>query len=187
KHPGLVRVLTAKDIPGQNRYGIYPTGKDQPALADGYVRYRGEAVAALVGDDATISSIRDAEIPVSWEPLPALSVEAALAGDARRLHEASPGNILIEGRVARGDVAAALSNAAVRAEVTVETSFVEHAYIEPEAGYARRVGDRIEIFATTQTPYMDRDEIALILDLQPEQGRIIPSASGGRSGGQTAL
>src|SRR5262249_17499924 len=39
KHPGLVRVLTAKDIRGQNRYGIYPTGKDQPALAEGYVRY----------------------------------------------------------------------------------------------------------------------------------------------------
>src|SRR5262249_59187193 len=79
KHRGLVRVLTAKDIPGQNRYGIYPTGKDQPALADGYVRYRGEAVAALVGDDATISSIRDAEIPVSWEPLTPLSPEAAVA------------------------------------------------------------------------------------------------------------
>ncbi len=59
KYPGLVRVLTAKDIPGQNLYGIYPTGKDQPALAEGHVRYRGEAVAALVGDEATIAAIRD--------------------------------------------------------------------------------------------------------------------------------
>ncbi len=48
-HPGLVRVLAAADVPGQNRYGIYPDGKDQPVLADGYVRYQGEAVAALVG------------------------------------------------------------------------------------------------------------------------------------------
>ena len=45
RHPGLVDVLTARDVPGQNRYGIYATGKDQPALADGVVRHRGEAVA----------------------------------------------------------------------------------------------------------------------------------------------
>ena len=52
------------------------------------------------------------------------------------------------------------------AEGSFETGFVEHAYIEPEAGYARRVGDRIEIFACTQTPYMDRDEVALIMRLR---------------------
>jgi len=187
KHPGLVRVLTAQDIPGQNRYGIYPTGKDQPALAEGYVRYRGEAVAALVGDDAAIAAIRDADIPISWEPLPPLSPEAAVADGATQLHESSPGNVLVRGRLARGDVEAALAQSAATAEIAVETSFVEHAYIEPEAGYARRVGDRIEIFATTQTPYMDRDEVALILGLRPEQVRIIPSACGGGFGGKLDL
>jgi len=187
KHPGLVRILTAKDIPGQNRYGIYPTGKDQPALAEGHVRYRGEAVLALIGDDATIASIRDSELPIAWEPLPPLSLDAALAPGAPQLHDASPGNILIKGRVMRGDADAALAASAATAEIGVETSFVEHAYIEPEAGYARRVGDRIEIFATTQTPYMDRDEIALILGLKPEQVRIIPSACGGGFGGKLDL
>jgi CO/xanthine dehydrogenase Mo-binding subunit/aerobic-type carbon monoxide dehydrogenase small subunit (CoxS/CutS family) len=187
KHPGLVRILTAKDIPGQNRYGIYPTGKDQPALAEGYVRYRGEAVLALIGDDATVAGIRDSELPIVWEPLPPLSLDAALAPGAPQLHDASPGNILIKGRVARGDVDAALATAAATAEIAVETSFVEHAYIEPEAGYARRVGDRIEIFATTQTPYMDRDEVALILGLKPEQVRIVPSACGGGFGGKLDL
>ena len=52
------------------------------------------------------------------------------------------------------------------AEVEVETTFVEHAYIEPEAGFARRVGDRIELTVSTQTPYMDRDEVALILGIR---------------------
>src|SRR5262249_13823690 len=55
-HPGLVRVLTAADVPGTNRYGIYPTGKDQPVLADGVVRHRGEAVVALVGEAATVEA-----------------------------------------------------------------------------------------------------------------------------------
>jgi CO/xanthine dehydrogenase Mo-binding subunit/aerobic-type carbon monoxide dehydrogenase small subunit (CoxS/CutS family) len=187
KHPGLLRVLTAKDIPGQNRYGIYPTGKDQPALAEGYVRYRGEAVVALVGEEAAIAGVRDADVPIRWEPLPPVSFDQAAADGAPRLHENSPDNILVKGRVARGDVAGALAQSAVTAEFSAETSFVEHAYIEPEAGYARRVGDRIEIFATTQTPYMDRDEIALILGLKPDQVRIIPSACGGGFGGKLDL
>ena len=60
------------------------------------------------------------------------------------------------------------------ADYAVETSFVEHAYIEPEAGYAVRRGDRIEVFGTTQAPYMDRDEVAGVLGIAPEQVRIIP-------------
>jgi CO/xanthine dehydrogenase Mo-binding subunit/aerobic-type carbon monoxide dehydrogenase small subunit (CoxS/CutS family) len=187
KYPGLAKVLTWKDIPGQNLYGIYPTGKDQPALAEGVIRHRGEAVAALVGDAATIAAIRNDEVPISWEELPQLSVDAALAPGAPALHAAKPDNVLIRGRVAKGDTAAALSKAGAVASGEFETAFVEHAYIEPEAGYARRVGERLEIVACTQTPYMDRDEIALILGLKPEQVRIIPTAVGGGFGGKLDL
>ncbi|MBI3708155.1 MAG: molybdopterin-dependent oxidoreductase [Proteobacteria bacterium] len=188
KYPDLVRVLTARDVPGQNRYGIYPTGKDQPALAESHVRHRGEAVVALVGDDATVAAIRDDEVTIAWQELPKLSgIDAALAPGAPALHAEHPDNVLISGRVARGDVARSLTASAHVAEGEFETGFVEHAYIEPEAGYARRVGDRIEIVACTQTPYMDRDEIALILGLKPEQVRIVPSAVGGGFGGKLDL
>jgi len=188
RYPGLVDVLTARDVPGQNRYGIYPSGKDQPALADGIVRHRGEAVLALVGDEATLARIPDTEIPITWEPLPPLrSMEDALAHGAPNLHEASPGNVLIRGRLATGDVDAALARSPATAEIDVETTFVEHAYIEPEAGYARRVGDRIELTVSTQAPYMDRDEVALILGIKPDDVRIIPTACGGGFGGKLDL
>ncbi len=188
RHPGLVRVLTAADVPGQNRYGIYPEGKDQPALAEGMVRHRGEAILALVGEAASIEAIADVDVPVTWEALPALSTMGEAAADgADRLHDHAAGNVLVRGRVARGDVEAALADATVTADIHVETTFVEHAYIEPEAGSARRVGDRIELFVTTQTPYMDRDEVALILGIQPDQVRIIPSAVGGGFGGKLDL
>ena len=71
-----------------------------------------------------------------------------------------PKNLLLDGGVMHGDAVDAFAGCAAVAEGTFETAFVEHAYIEPEAGWARRVGDRIEIHASTQTPYMDRDEIA---------------------------
>ena len=187
-HPGLVRVLVASDVPGENRYGIYATGKDQQVLADGYVRYRGEAVAALVGDAETVARIADMDLPIAWDILPGeFDPEAAAAPDAVQLHDGSPGNVLAAGRVVRGDVTAALAAAAVVASGTFETTHVEHAYIEPEAGYARRIGDRIAVFASTQTPYMDRDEIALIMGLPPEGVQVIPSACGGGFGGKLDL
>jgi aldehyde oxidoreductase len=187
-HPGLVRVLTATDVPGQNRYGIYATGKDQPVFADGYVRYFGEAVAALVGDAATIGRIDDIELAIDWEPLdPILEPEIAAGPGAVQLHEASPGNVLTSGRVASGDVEGALAESPVVATGTFETSHVEHAYIEPEAGYAIRDGDRLTVVATTQTPYMDRDEIALVLGLAPEAVRVVPTACGGGFGGKLDL
>src|SRR4029077_19971989 len=99
---------------------------------------------------------------------PVIGVAAALAAGAPVLHEAHQDNILIAGRVRRGDVEAALAGSAAVAGGEFTTAFVEHAYIEPEAGYARRVGDRVEIFACTQTPYMDRDEIARVLGLAPD-------------------
>ncbi len=183
----LVAVLTATDVPF-NGYGIYPDIKDQPVLADGLVRYRGEAVVALVGERQTVLSIRDGEVPIAWTPEPPLlGVDAAMTKDAPLVQADKPRNLLLDGGVRTGDAAAAFARCAVVAEGTFETAFVEHAYVEPEAGWARRVGDRIEIHATTQTPYMDRDEIASVMRLKPEAVRIVPTACGGGFGGKLDL
>jgi CO/xanthine dehydrogenase Mo-binding subunit len=116
-----------------------------------------------------------------------LDPDVALDPGATLLHEASPGNVLTTGRVVRGDIAAALAASAVVASGTFRTGHVEHAYIEPEAGFARRDGERLTVVATTQTPYMDRDEVALILGLAPEAVRVIPTACGGGFGGKLDL
>ena len=185
RYPGLVRVLTAADVPGRNLYGIYPTGKDQPVLAETHVRHLGEPICALVGDAATHAAIRDADLPIVWEPLPEVTFDNA--ADSPDLHAHAPGNVLCRGRVVRGEADAALAHASIHAKIAIRTGFVEHAYIEPEAGYARRVGDRIEIVACTQTPYMDRDEIGPILGIPPEDVRIVPTAVGGGFGGKLDL
>jgi len=183
----LAAVLTASDVPF-NGFGIYPEIKDQPVLADGLVRYRGEAVVALVGARADVLSIRDDEVPIVWiaEP-PVTGIEAATAADAPLVQADRPKNLLLDGGVRHGDAAAAFAGCAAVAEGVFETAFVEHAYIEPEAGWAERVGDRIEIHVSTQTPYMDRDEIANVMRLKPESVRIVPTACGGGFGGKLDL
>lgn len=187
-HPGIIRILTVDDIPGRNVFGVIPPFADQPVFAAGEARFRGEAVAAVVGERSAIEAFDTAAFPVIWEERPAvLTIDAALRPEAPQLHEGRPGNILVKGFVARGDVEAALPADAVTVEGIFQTGFVEHAYIEPEAGWARRVGDRIEITASTQAPYMDRDDTAAIMGLAPEQIRIIPAACGGGFGSKLDL
>ncbi|MDT8345311.1 MAG: molybdopterin cofactor-binding domain-containing protein, partial [Thermohalobaculum sp.] len=64
----------------------------------------------------------------------------------------------------------------------IETAYVEHAYIEPEAGFAAMDGDTLVIEACTQAPHMDRDDTAAILGLPPGRVRIVPTATGGGFG-----
>ncbi len=188
RFPGLVQVLSWADIPGNNGFGIYPDIKDQPVLAKDIVRYRGEAVLALVGDRQSIEAIRDEDVPIDWQPdVPVMDMDGALAEGAPQLHADRPDNILTSGLVRKGDPVAGLDASDVVVEGSWETGYVEHAYIEPEAGYAVRVGDRIEIRACTQTPYMDRDEVAQVLGLSPDQVRIAPTACGGGFGGKLDL
>lgn len=185
RFPGLALVMTARDIPGANSFGVYPDLKDQPVLADGHVRYRGEAVLALVGTREAVEAVTLADIPIDWEPeAPLIGVDAPRAAGAPALHAFRPDNVLASGTVSTGDVEAAFASSPHRARGRFETSFVEHAYIEPEAGYAERRGDRIEVFACTQATVMDRDEVARVLGVAKDQVRVIPSACGGGFGGK---
>ncbi len=186
-HPGIERVLCARDVPS-NGFGIYPHIKDQPVLADGVTRFRGEAVLALVGTRAAVESAADSELPLRFTELPpVLGIEAAAAPGAPLVQADKPGNLLLDGGVRKGNAAAAFTRCAATAAGSFETGFVEHAYIEPEAGWARRVGERLEIHVTTQTPYMDRDEMAVVMKLAREQIRIVPTACGGGFGGKLDL
>jgi aldehyde oxidoreductase len=187
-NPGLVAVFLARDVPGENRFGVIGPFADQPALAEHAARFRGEAIALAVGEAEAMRRLDLGQFPVAWEVLPALTtMDAALAADAPLVHVNRCGNILTRGRVARGDVEAGMASAEIFVEGSFETGFIEHAYIEPEAGFARRVDDRIEIQACTQAPYMDRDDIAKILGLAPTQVRVIPTAVGGGFGSKLDL
>jgi aldehyde oxidoreductase len=187
-HPGVLLVLTAKDVPGIDCYGVIPKYADQPVFAHREARFRGEAIAAVVGEADALEALDLGEFPVRWEKLPPLkTIDEALAGDTPRMHAHREGNILVRGRVACGDVEKALAEADFVVEGDYETGFVEHAYIEPEAGFARRVGDTIEVQACTQSPYMDRDDIAKILGIAPDKVRIIPTAVGGGFGSKLDL
>ena len=188
--PGLATAFTAADIPGRNRFGVIPDCADQPALADPALgaRFRGEAVALVAGEAEAMAALDLSDFPIDWRPeTPALEPEDAAAPGAALVHADRPGNLLIRGLVRQGDAEAGLAAAAVVAEVAFETAYVEHAYIEPEAGAAWMEGDVLVISACTQAPVMDRDDVALVLDLPKDRVRIIPAAAGGGFGAKLDL
>ena len=185
ENPGLMRILTWQDVPGNNGFGIYPHIKDQPVLAKDQVRYRGEAVAALIGDRKSIEAVTDDDLGIEWVPEDAIeSYESALEGKISPVQEIHEDNLLARGFLKKGDAESVYEQSLIKAQGSWETSYVEHAYIEPEAGYAVKRGQRLELFVSTQTPYMDRDEVAQVLGIAPDQVRIIPSAVGGGFGGK---
>ncbi len=181
--PGIEAVLTAADVPGRNLYGTIPGFIDQPVFATTETRFRGDPVAAVIGTPEAIAGFDPDSFPVTWEERPAvLEIGAALAEQAPLLHEGHPGNVMCAGRVVHGDAAAALAEADVVVEGAFRTHFVEHAYIEPEAGFARMDGDKIEVHACTQAPVMDLEGLMDILALPRDKVRIVPTAVGGGFG-----
>ena len=117
--PGVVAVLTAADIPGRNRFGVIPATADQPVFAepDEEVRFRGEAVAMIVGEPEPMAALDTATFPVVWSELPpVMSIDDAQASGAPRLHPTREGNVLIRGNVRRGE----LDQAFAAAEIEVE-------------------------------------------------------------------
>ncbi len=181
--PGLVVVMTAADIPGVNLHGVIPPFADQPVFAEDTARYRGEAIAMVVGEADAIANLKAADFPVTWEPLPhALTPSEALKDTAPLLHQARAGNVMVRGLVQKGNVDDGLAAATHVIERNYSTPFIEHAYIEPESGWAVRDGDTVVIHGSTQAPHMDREGVAAIMGLPDTQVRIVPSACGGGFG-----
>jgi CO/xanthine dehydrogenase Mo-binding subunit len=180
---GIVAFLTAEDIGGRNVFGVIPQFMDQPVFAETETRFRGEAVAAVIGTPEAIAKFDPEKFPVSWTKLPAVNdIVSAQAPTAAQLHKGRDLNVMCGGFVSSGDAEAALARADVTVEGHFNSGFVEHAYIEPEAGFAQMVGGRVEVHACTQAPVMDLDSLTIILGIDRSMIRIIPTAVGGGFG-----
>ena len=185
---GVEAVLTAADVPGQNIFGVIPDFADQPVFAETEARFRGEAVAAIVVSPEFMRSFDPADFPVSWDERPAsLTVSEAISEGAAQLHDGRDNNVMCGGFVQCGDAAAALSNADVTVEGKFKSGFVEHGYIEPEAGFAEVVDGCVEVHACTQAPVMDLDALETILDMPRDRIRILPTGVGGGFGSKLDL
>ncbi len=180
---GLEIILTSKDIPGENKFGVIPNFADQPALAISEAKFKGEAIAIIAGDYNSISQLDISSFPVYWKPSQeSLTISSSKEKNIANIHSERKDNVLTVGKVISGEPNLVLENFDFQVSGSLKTSYVEHAYIEPEAGASWMDGKTLVIQACTQAPIMDRDDTANILGLEKEQVRIIPATAGGGFG-----
>jgi aldehyde oxidoreductase len=144
KMPGVVKVITAKDVKGKNRItGLitFPTNKgdgwDRPILCDTKVFQYGDAIAIVAADTIEQAKAAAAKVKVELEILPAyMSAPAAMADDAIEIHPGTP-NIYYEQKVAKGpDTKPIMASAAAVVEDSFYLQRQPHLTIEGDVGLA---------------------------------------------------
>lgn len=185
-HPGVLKVFTAKDIPGSRNTGLIIP--DWPLMIDESeeTRYVGDVLAGVVGESETIAREAVKLIKVEYEILQPLSDPGkALDSNSPKIHPR--GNLLSETKIKRGDVENALKDAAFISEGTYFTQRVEHGYMEPECSIAKPTENGIEVYSQGQGIYEDRSQLAKLLNLPEQEVRVILVPNGGGFGGKEDL
>ncbi|MGZ3568021.1 MAG: xanthine dehydrogenase family protein molybdopterin-binding subunit [Thermodesulfobacteriota bacterium] len=180
--PDVQRIFTAKDIPGKNLLGTIT--KDQPILASDRVRYIGDPVVLIAAKTEEALEEAAKKVVVVYEDLPRINhPEEALLPYAPLIHE--KGNMLIQFHLDKGDVQRGFKEAEVIVEETYTTTWVDHAYLEPDAGISYLDEERrITVVCPTQNVHYDQKEVAAVLGLPLDKVRIIQCATGGGFGGR---
>ncbi|MFH0799235.1 MAG: xanthine dehydrogenase family protein molybdopterin-binding subunit [Pseudomonadota bacterium] len=182
-HPGVIDVITAADVPGAKQVGgIIP---DQFVIADDSVRYSGDVVAVVAAESAEIAREAVSLIIVDYEPLePVLDPEAALRKGAPQIH-AGRDNVVSSFRVRHGDVKKGYKASTLSVEAEFRTSFVEHAYMEPESCVAILEPDgSVTVYGGMQHPFSTRRNVAAALGMPFARVRIVQTTLGGGFGGK---
>lgn len=137
--PGVVGVMTAKDIKGTNR--IKYLVADQPVLCDQRVRVLGDPVVVVAARSRKEALAGAEAVRVEYEPLAAVrTVPEALADQAPRVHEDQPNLCSTQFQV-KGDAHAALERSTAVVEAEFSTQLIHQAPLEPEASVAFLEGE----------------------------------------------
>ena len=162
-----------------------PTHKscDWPVLAQGKVRFVGEAVAVVVATDRYAAEDAASVIDVEYEPLdPVCDVEQALAADAPLVHEEWGDNVMQTLRVEIGEVAKAfhVADCVVSERLTTGRHMALPMETRGCVASFERGTDTLTVWSSTQVPHMLRSHLALVLDFPEHHIRVIaPDVGGG--------
>ncbi len=193
---GVVAVVSAADLPDVNLYYGHALA-DHPLLADGVVRYAGEAVVGVVADDLATAAEAAALVEIEYAPLPVTTtVEAALAEGASVIHEVEAEqrphrgfdeairrdhpNVCSSSTHAWGDIDAAFSGAHLVVEGTYRYPLSYAFAMEPYTAIAHWTDGGLTVWSSCQHPFMVREDLARCFSLPFSAVRmIVPYVGGG--------
>jgi len=183
--PGVKRVVTAADVPGERWYGLLHDDWPGFVAVGEEVRCVGDVLAAVAAIDRHTARAAADLIDVSYDVLPpSLDPRRSLEPGAPRVnphHE----NLLGCAVVHRGDVDAALAASAHVVSGTWATQRIEHLFLEPESALAVPLpGGGVRLLTQGQGIFDDRRQVARFLGLGADRIFVELVPNGGAFGGK---
>ncbi|WP_127792706.1 xanthine dehydrogenase molybdopterin binding subunit [Agromyces sp. LHK192] len=171
--PGVVRVLTAEDVPGINDAGI----KHDEPLFPTESMFNGHALVWVLGETQEAARLGAAAVRVDYEPLPSyISVRDAIAAESYQG---------IARTVSRGDAPGAMAGAAHVYEGVTEFGGQEHFYLETHASLALRDSEgQYFVQCSTQHPSETQEIVAHVLGISSSEVTVQSLRMGGAFGGK---
>jgi carbon-monoxide dehydrogenase large subunit len=188
--PGVVAVYTAADLGVAPHHGFVTVHADfaRPPLADGVVRFVGEAIAIVVAETVAAAVDGAAAVWADYAPLSTVTdPEAALAADAPVIFPAHGSNQALVATDAEpidlggGDDVVVVRGRYVNQRMAVVPMEPNSAAVVPTDG------DRMTFYASNQMPHMVRNQLAGVLGMDTERIRVIAPQVGGGFGGKPGL
>jgi len=181
--PGVVAVLTGKDLGSNAFYGVMI--KDQGVVAVDRVRYVGEPIAAIAAETLEAAEEAALLVDIEYEELPSVfDAQEAIHEGAPVLHEKIPNNIFKHAKLRHGDMDASFAEADEIFEDTFTSPVAQQASLEPHVSAAQWDDERLTIWTAAQAPFMVRKVLSEVFDIAPEAVRVIVPPIGGAYGGK---
>uniref|UniRef100_A0A8C2D3U2 Aldehyde oxidase 6 n=1 Tax=Cyprinus carpio TaxID=7962 RepID=A0A8C2D3U2_CYPCA len=177
KLPGVVDVITAKDIPGK-RFRTF-TGYDEELLAEDEVTCVGQMVCAVVADSKAHAKRGAAAVKISYEDLQdrIFTVEEAIEKESF---------FLPRRQIERGDVEKGLREAEQVYEGEIRIGGQEHFYLETQSFLVIPIGEEKEmkVYLSTQHPAFTQEAVAETLGIPSNRVSCHVKRLGGAFGGK---
>jgi carbon-monoxide dehydrogenase large subunit len=193
--PAGARVITARDLRGVrpitpmlHKFDYKPVG--QPILADGCVRFTGEAVAAVIAASEEVAEdIADAIELVISETTPVVDARDALQPGAPQIHSQASGNVVLQGRIVTPDFESVWAGAHRIVSIEARSHRQNATPMEPRAAHAAydMATGRVTLTCTTQMPHLTRTAIADVLGMPEADLRVVAPDVGGGFGQKMSL
>lgn len=182
--PGVVKILTAEDIPGNVKVGHLKRDWDAMIAVGGITRYVGDVICLVAAENYNAAKKAAKLVKVRYEELQCVhNPTEAMQPDAPKVHE--EGNLLGHTHVDRGNAEEAIKNSQFVLTEHFTTPWTEHAFLEPECAVSVPMDDGgVKIYSTDQGVYDTRRETAPLLGLPEDMVRVENCYVGGGFGGK---
>lgn len=183
--PGVVKIATWDDIPGEKKIGVVTP--DYPPLVEREIAFRGDVVAVVAAETYEAACLAAEKINITYKPwMPVTSPQEALQPGARLIHSGTQNNIINHHFTVKGDIDAGFAASTHIFEREYQVGFQEHAYIEPESITTCYDDNEqiITVYGSIQNAHRVRGFVAKYLGLPQSKVNVKRSVLGGSFGGK---